>query len=105
MEIFCSLRWSARSFSMCLNSSWVVGEAADQPTELSVARAFGEVERIGGEWIGSRAPALDLGVRGRHLGLLAHGDLADAVRDVIQDIEARHTLRGEQVGRMRLRLL
>jgi hypothetical protein len=70
------------------------------------ARAIGEVHRVGAERIARRRSAAlaaaRVGVRLRAVAVAAvrgRRHLADAVRDVLEDVEPRHALRREQLRR------
>jgi hypothetical protein len=86
-----------------------LGPAPDQRVELSLRGALGEVgrerrERIGGQLAGL---AEALGARGHPGGTVGAfaARLRHAVRDVLEHVEARDTLRAQERHRVRLRLL
>ena len=79
--------------------------ASDQRIDLALARRLIQIRRIFLQGIAAAIP-FALGVGGGRAiipfaALLAPG-LGQAVRDEIDDIEARHVLHAQQVGRMRL---
>ena len=94
-----------------LDGSLQLGLAADEGIEMASGRAFAEIDSVGAQRVlgGLRglvifvgpAPWGGLGV-GR-VGVRRH--LGNAVRDEIQDVQARDALGGEELCRERLRLL
>ena len=85
--------------------------APDQRIELAGCGALAQVDRVRGERVSCRAAllvviALLAGMAQlARLVLVRHGHLADAVRDVVEHVEAGDALRGEQLGRVGLLLL
>ena len=83
---------------------------SDQGIELAGARTVREVDGVRAERIAGRGPIFGAGARLRAVPppaavRLAVGRLRDAVRDVVEDVEARHTLLVEHLRGVRLGLL
>ena len=94
---------------------WSSGSRPIRGSRRAVPRARRQVHRVGAERIaGRRAAAVaDAGVGVAAWDVSASdalpddegGHLADAVRDVLEHVEPRHALRGEELRRVRLGLL
>jgi hypothetical protein len=84
-----------------------LGPASDQGVELALPRRLREVDRVGGERVARGTAGLVAFARGgRGLGhALRRRHLGHAVRDEVQDVEAGHPLHGQELRRVRFRLL